>query len=130
MALRSIAVRTDEPLQVLDITDRVQEAVVEGITGPVTVFSQHTTAAITVNEAESRLLGDFEDALADLVPDTGWEHDRIDDNADGHVRAMLVGPSETVPFEEGELRIGTWQSILLVECDGPRKRTVTVAFED
>ena len=81
---------------------------------------------MTVNEAESRLLGDFETALGDFVPDDGWAHDQIDDNADAHVRAMLVGPSVTLPVAEGILKLGTWQSVLLVECDGPRTRKVQV----
>lgn len=119
-------VSTDRRLTVLDVTDRVQEAVPADATGTVTVFVEHTTAGVTVNEGESRLLGDFETALSDLVPDSGWEHDEIDDNADAHVRAMLVGPSTTVPVVNGELQLGTWQSVLFVECDGPRRRTVRV----
>lgn len=79
-----------------------------------------------MNEAERRLLGDFETALSELVADEGWAHDQLDGNADSHIRAMLVGPSETVPVDAGELQLGTWQSILLVECDGPRTRTVQV----
>jgi len=81
---------------------------------------------VVVNEAESRLLDDLATALDDLVADDGWQHDQIDDNADSHVRAMLVGESVTVPVVDGDLQLGRWQSILAVECDGPRSRTVTV----
>jgi secondary thiamine-phosphate synthase enzyme len=81
---------------------------------------------VTVNEGESRLRSDFERALDELIPDKGWHHDEIDDNADSHLRAMLVGPSVTVPVENGSLDLGTWQSVLFVECDGPRTRTVEV----
>jgi len=125
----TVDVSTDDRCQVLDVTDRVAEAVPDGATGTATVFVEHTTCAITVNEAERRLLGDFETALADLVPDEGWAHDKIDDNADSHVRAMLVGPSETVPVVEGTLQLGTWQSVLLVECDGPRTRSISVVAD-
>jgi len=124
--METVSVSTDDRLTVCDVTDRVRAAVAPDADGAVTVSVAHTTAAITVNEAEPRLLSDFESALSALVPDTGWEHDRIDDNADAHVRAALVGPSETVPVVDGELQLGTWQAILLVECDGPRERTVTV----
>lgn len=117
---------TDRRLQVLDITDEVSSAIPESASGTATVFVRHTTAAITVNEAESRLLGDFETALASLVSDSGWNHDDIDDNADAHVRAMVVGASETIPVRNGGLDLGTWQSVLFVECDGPRTRTVAV----
>ena len=119
-------VSTDERLAVVDVTDRVESAVPADATGTVSIFVEHTTAGIAVNEAESRLLTDFETALATMVPDEGWAHDEIDDNADSHVRALLIGPGETVPVDDGSLVLGTWQSVLLVECDGPRTRTVRV----
>lgn len=118
-------VETDDRLSVIDITDRVERALpVEN--GTATISSAHTTAGIAINEAEPRLLSDFADALESLVPDGGWRHDEIDNNADAHVRAMLVGASETVPVEDGSLALGSWQSVLFVECDGPRTRTVRV----
>ncbi|MGM0371163.1 MAG: secondary thiamine-phosphate synthase enzyme YjbQ [Halobacteriota archaeon] len=126
MSAQSLTVETTNRLEVIDVTDQVQAAVPEGATGTVTVFSNHTTTGITVNEGEERLLNDFESALDSLVPDGGWEHDQIDDNADSHIRAMLVGPSETIPVADGTLQLGTWQSVLLVECDGPRTRTIKV----
>jgi secondary thiamine-phosphate synthase enzyme len=126
VGMGTFTVTTEQPISVVDITDRVAGALPADADGTATVFVQHTTAGIAVNEAERRLLGDFETALAELVPDDGWTHDEIDDNADAHVRALLVGPSETVPVEDGTLALGTWQSILLVECDGPRTRTVRV----
>jgi secondary thiamine-phosphate synthase enzyme len=126
MSTATIQISTNDRLEVVDITDRVADAVPSDSSGTITVFVEHTTAAVTVNEAEPRLLGDFETALSDLVPDEGWAHDQIDDNADSHVRAMLVGPSATVPVENGDPQLGTWQSILLVECDGPRTRQVQI----
>lgn len=120
------AISTDDRLTVVDITDRIEELVPSDASGTVTVFVEHTTAGIAINEAESRLLGDFEEALGTMVPDGGWAHDEIDDNADAHVRSLLIGPGETVPVEDGALALGTWQSVLLVECDGPRTRTVRV----
>jgi secondary thiamine-phosphate synthase enzyme len=122
----SFTVETDERCSVVDVTDRVAEALPDDAAGTAAVFVEHTTAGIAVNEAEPRLLADFEDALADLVPDGGWAHDELDGNADSHVRALLVGASETVPVVDGDPALGTWQSVLLVECDGPRTRTVTV----
>ncbi|MFT4923287.1 MAG: secondary thiamine-phosphate synthase enzyme [Haloarculaceae archaeon] len=126
--MEQFSVSTDDRLTVVDITDRVEAAVPADATGTVTVFVQHTTAGLTVNEGESRLLSDFETALEDLVTDSGWRHDEIDDNADSHVRAMLVGPDVTIPVEDGTLALGTWQSVLFVECDGPRTRTVQVHY--
>lgn len=124
--MQEFEITTDSRLETVDITAAVEDAVPADATGTTTVYVQHTTAAVTVNEAESRLLSDFENALSALVADSGWEHDTLDGNADSHIRAMLVGPSETIPVEDGSLQLGTWQSVLLVECDGPRTRTVQV----
>lgn len=119
-------VETGEGITVTDVSDRVRDSVPDDADGTCTVVSQHTTAGIVVNEAEQRLLTDLRDALADLVPDEGWRHDDLDGNADAHVRAMLLGPDATLPVVEGELDLGTWQSVLFVDCDGPRSRTVRV----
>ena len=124
--MAEFTVSTDERLSVCDITDRVEQALPDDASGTATVFVEHTTAGIAVNEAEPRLLSDFEEALAEMVPDDGWAHDDIDDNADAHVRSLLIGPGKTLPVEDGSLALGTWQSVLLVECDGPRTRTVRV----
>jgi secondary thiamine-phosphate synthase enzyme len=117
---------TDSPLSVVDVTEEVRTNLPNDTDGTATVFVRHTTAAVTVNEAESRLLGDFETALLGLVDDDGWAHDDLDGNADAHLRALLIGPSVTVPVSQGDLDLGTWQSILLVECDGPRERAIDV----
>jgi secondary thiamine-phosphate synthase enzyme len=119
-------VRTERRLQVIDVTDRVEGALSPEATGTCTVFSRHTTCGVTVNEAEPRLRGDIEDFLSALVPDEGWAHDALDGNADSHLRAVLVGASVTLPVTDGRLDLGRWQSVLLVECDGPRTRTVEV----
>jgi len=124
--MASITVETEDRTECIDITDRVAAAIPDDADGVCTVFSQHTTMGVVVNEAESRLLDDLATALDRLVPDDGWQHDEIDDNADSHVRAMLVGESATVPVVDGDLQLGRWQSILAVECDGPRSRTLTV----
>ncbi len=124
--MQSITVDTDTQTECIDITDRVAATLSADADGVCTVFSQHTTMGVVVNEAESRLLDDLADAVADLVAAEGWQHDEIDDNADSHVRAMLVGESITVPVDAGEPQLGRWQSMLAVECDGPRRRTLTV----
>jgi secondary thiamine-phosphate synthase enzyme len=123
-----IEVRTTELLDVLDVTSRVEQAIPADLDrGVCTVFVRHTTAAVVVNEHERGLLTDVERTLERLVPrGEGYEHDRIDDNADAHLRAMLLGESVSVPVVDGELALGTWQSVLFVECDGPRTRRLEV----
>ena len=122
----TLTVETNSRTECIDITDRVAATLPDNADGVCTVFSQHTTMGVVVNEAESRLLDDLAAAIDDLIPDSGWQHDEIDDNADSHVRAMLVGESVTVPVADGTPQLGRWQSILAVECDGPRSRTLTL----
>lgn len=124
--MTSFQVETERRLQVLDVTDRVEGALPADADGTATVFSRHTTAGVRVNEAEPRLMEDVETFLASVVQDDGWGHDALDGNADSHLRALLVGASATVPVADGALELGAWQAVLLVECDGPRTRTVEV----
>ena len=122
--MSELTVETDTKTTVVDITDRIATHLPADAKGVCTVFVRHTTAGVIVNEAERRLLEDLADGLEALVSDEGWAHDALDGNADSHVRAMLVGESITVPVVDGKLQLGRWQSVLLVECDGPRTRTV------
>lgn len=132
-----IAIETRTEREIHDLTPRLREVVAaSGIRqGSVLVSSRHTTCAITINENEPRLLEDLKRALARLVPKgAGYLHDDIEarglpdepPNADAHLAAMLLGASQTVPVADGTLALGTWQSVLFVELDGPRRRTVSV----
>ena len=98
--------------------------------GIVNIFTKHSTSAIRVNENEKGLLLDFEKALKDIVKEKdNYKHDFIDNNAASHIRAFLLGASETIPIADGRLDLGTWQSIFFVELDGPRSnRTVELTF--
>ncbi len=123
----TFTVETDDRLTTVDVTDRIADLVPDDLAvGTVTAFVGHTTAGLLVQENESRLRGDLETFLGDLVPDEGHAHDQLDGNADSHLRAALVGPDVTIPVADGEPALGTWQSIFVLECDGPRTRTVTV----
>jgi secondary thiamine-phosphate synthase enzyme len=126
--MTELTVETEAKTTSVEITDRVAEAIPVDADGVCTVFSRHTTAGVIVNENERRLREDLTDALEELIPDEGWSHDALDGNADSHVRAMLLGESVTIPVQNGELGLGRWQSILVMECDGPRTRTVDVVL--
>ena len=121
-------VSTTDRLDVVDITEEVEDRVpTDTEDGICTVFVQHTTAGVVVNEAEQRLLGDIKSYLQELVHDAdGYAHDALDGNADSHLRTLLLDESVSVPVRDGSLALGTWQSVLLVDCDGPRTRSVTV----
>jgi secondary thiamine-phosphate synthase enzyme len=116
--------------QSIDITQRVVDVVERaGVEhGLCQIMVLHSTAAIVVNETADPNIGvDVITALDRACPDRGdWLHDRIDDNAAAHIRASLLGPSEIVPVQGGNLLLGTWQGIWLFEFDGPRTRRVAV----
>lgn len=116
----------------IDITAAVQRAVEEaGIEqGLVSVFVPGSTAAITTMEYEPGGVHDLRSALGRLVPAEGdYEHNRLnhDTNSHAHIRAAIVGPSETLPVRDGRLELGTWQQVVLIDFDDrPRQRSVTV----
>jgi len=124
-----IEIKTGKRVDVVDITSKVKEEVRNGgvSDGVAIIYSKHTTTAITINENESGLKEDILNMLEKIIPaGAGYRHDRKDNNADAHLRAILVGNSVTVPVSGGNLDLGTWQSILFIELDGPRSRRVGV----
>jgi secondary thiamine-phosphate synthase enzyme len=128
---RRLQIRSGAHDEVIDLTREVQRVVSESgiLDGICTVFTSHATAAITINEnADPNIGKDFLRALRQLVADhDNWLHDRVDDNAASHIKSALVGPSETIPIEDGRLALGTWQNVFFCEFDGPRaQRTIVV----
>ncbi|MBC7100051.1 MAG: YjbQ family protein [Methanobacteriales archaeon] len=124
-----INIKTSKRMELVNITQKVKDIVkASGISeGIVNVFTRHTTSAIFINENESRLLGDFEKVIEKLIPmGRSYGHNAIDNNADSHLRAMIIGGSQSIPLIGGSLDLGTWQSIFFVEFDGPRRRRVRV----
>jgi secondary thiamine-phosphate synthase enzyme len=123
-----IRVESTERVEVLDVTQEVSDSLPDDVKdGVCTVFVPHTTAGVVVNESEARLLSDVEQSLDCLIPrEEAYEHDEIDDNAAAHIRAIVLGESASIPIRDGELAHGTWQSVLFVECDGPRTRSIEV----
>jgi secondary thiamine-phosphate synthase enzyme len=122
---------TDGNGDVVDVTPAVAEMVAQTTgAGVASVFVPGATAAITTMENEPGNVFDLRQLLDQLVPrEAGWEHNRLnhDSNAHAHIRAAIVGPSETIPFEAGRLMLGAWQQIVLVDFDDrPRERTVLV----
>ena len=122
-------IRTRKTQEMVDITGRVEEFLREAKVsdGLCLVFVPHATAAVVINEnADPNVCQDILDALGRLIPEGSWRHDRVDNNAAAHIKATMLGPSETIAVRGGRLRLGTWQSVMLVEFDGPRERTVIV----
>ena len=136
-ARHEIAIETDERVEWHVITADVQQAIdaTGAGTGLALVRTAHTSAAVTTNEAEARLLGDMRRWLLDLVPpEETYEHDEIhhasgsQPNAFAHIIAMLVRRPVLVPLWDATLDLGTYEDILFLELDGPRRRHVQVTL--
>lgn len=116
-----------------DITQAVQKIVNDSSvqTGMVNVYAQGATSAIMIQENwDDSVQTDVINLLNKLIPSGVWEHDKQDGNGDSHLKAGIVGPSETIPIIKGKLGLSTWQNIFFCEFDGlreQRKIVVTVS---
>ena len=126
-----LKVHTTKKFEVIDITRQVAEIVktADVNKGLCCVFIPHATAAVVINENDDmQISADLLDTLDKLIPDGIWRHDKIDSNGAAHLKAAILGPSETIPIENRRLALGTWQAVMLVELDGPRDRQVMVTI--
>jgi secondary thiamine-phosphate synthase enzyme len=125
-----LTLATQQREELIDITDRVRAAVAaSGMRdGIVALYAQGATAALMIQENwDASVPKDVVTLLRQLIPKGVWLHDRQDDNGDAHLKAGLVGPSQTIPLMDGALGLSRWQNIFLCEFDGPRaERTVVV----
>jgi secondary thiamine-phosphate synthase enzyme len=122
-----IEVSSQRRRQLVDVTTFVQEAVAaSGVAeGVCHVAVPHTTAAVLLNENADPAVGeDILSALAKILPAVAWRHS--EGNSDAHFLSTMVGHSVMVPINEGELALGRWQAVYLLELDGPRKREIWV----
>jgi len=125
---KEFEVSTENKYQLVDITDRVEEIVEKSKVenGLALIFVPHSTAGVLLTENESGLKQDFLKVFEKIVAGIDFLHNRIDDNADSHILAGIIGQGRTLAVENGRLIRGTWQQIFLVELDGPRTRRVKV----
>lgn len=126
---REFLIQSRQKYEMIDVTQRVASIVAEADVGEgmCSVFVPHATAAVIINENDDpQVCDDVLDALSKLIPEGVWRHDRVDGNAAAHIKASILGPSETIPVASGKLVLGTWQAIMVVDLDGPRQRRVVV----
>lgn len=117
--------------EIIDVTENIQSELKKTkiSTGIVTVFLPGATGAITTMEYEPGLINDTKDLFKKIVPESNkYSHDRThtnNGNATSHLRASLVGPSITIPFEDSTLNLGTWQQVVFIDFDNrPRDREI------
>lgn len=127
--LHKFHLRTKERSQMIDITEQVHSILRQAgaLEGLVIVYCPHTTAGITINEgADPDVARDILQHLNELFP---WDHPQYrhgEGNSAAHLKASMIGTSQSIPFVEGNMVLGTWQSIFFCEFDGPRQRTFFV----
>jgi len=127
-----IHLSTNKHNGLFDITEQVKQIVAKSKVqnGIVNVYAQGATAAIMIQENwDESVQNDVITLLKKLIPAGIWEHDKQDNNGDSHLKAGLIGPSETIPIINGKLGLSTWQNIFFCEFDGPRtKRQILITI--
>jgi secondary thiamine-phosphate synthase enzyme len=135
---QTLTITTDSGISIHNLTSRLQDVVTASKVsdGYALIFARHTTTAIAINEDEARLLIDLKQHLCTLAPPAKrYFHNDLhlrevpeDEpiNAHAHLMAMMLSTSEMIPIMDGKLLLGTWQSVLFLDLDGPRQRSVYV----
>ncbi len=124
--IKQFTIKTSKRNEFIDITAQAQTLVGDVSEGVVTVFAPHTTTGITINEnADPDVPRDILKKLGELIPQRD-NYSHMEGNSDAHIKASLFGSSVRVIVKDGQLLLGTWQSIFFCEFDGPRTRTFYV----
>ena len=125
-------VETNSHEEAINITEKIQEIVSRSgeKNGLCNIYVPHATAGLIINEdADPNVMIDLFNALRKSIPDhAGWLHDRIDNNAAAHIKSSITSCSVDIPIIDGKLGLGTWQGVMLLEFDGPRRRRVIVTI--
>ncbi len=127
--MKRIEIRTGARVEFRDITRQVQETVSgSGVkSGVCYVFVPHTTAGVLINEhADPSVVEDIAAQLESIVPQHGRYRHTAENNAPAHIKASLIGTSQVLLVEDGEMILGTWQGVFFCEFDGPRSRSVLI----
>ncbi len=114
---------TKKKQELIDITSQINSIIKRSKikSGICNIFAAHATAAIIINENyDPNICLDLIDSLNKIIPSGIWRHDKIDGNADAHIKSAMLGPSETIPIKNSKLELGRWQSVMFAELDGPR----------
>jgi secondary thiamine-phosphate synthase enzyme len=123
-----LQINTTALKQIIDLTDQVQSVVRQAklSEGLCSLFVSHTTAGVTTGEIGEGTEQDFLQIVEEIIPRIRFRHAHDPSHAWSHMAASILGPSLTIPVSAGQLILGTWQSVMLVELDGPRERIVYV----
>ena len=127
--MHKIEISSRQKQEIIDITDEVNQIAGKGAVdnGVCYIYVPHATCALTINENyDPNVCLDIIEALNKLIPQEIWKHDEVDNNGAAHIKSAIIGPSEFIPIENNELKLGQWQDIMLCDFDGPKKRTIYI----
>jgi secondary thiamine-phosphate synthase enzyme len=127
--MQTTIIHTRKKDEIVDITETVEEALrqMNASDGICVVFAAHTTCALTTADLDPGTDQDLLDALRRLLPKMSYRHPHDPLHTPDHILSSILGPSLMIPYMHGQLQLGTWQRIILVELDGPRQRTVHIS---
>jgi secondary thiamine-phosphate synthase enzyme len=125
-----LSIKTSGKKQVLDITDLINQELQkqnfkEGI---VNLFVTHTTCALTTADLDPGTDQDYLDAFEEIIPKLNYRHPHDPSHVPSHILSSLIGTSLTLPVENGQLILGTWQRVVLIEFEGPRSRELIISL--
>ncbi len=125
-----IIVTTRSKKEIIDITDTIEgELSKQKIKNGVCIlFVKHTTACITTADLDPGTDLDMLDAFEAIMPKLNYRHPHNPSHVPDHILSSIIGPSVTIPVKNGQLDLGTWQRVVLIELDGPRERSIAVTF--
>ena len=127
--MKTITVTTKKKDEIVDITETIETHLQEINTenGICFIFIAHTTCALTTADLDPGTDRDLLDALRHLLPKLSYRHPHDPTHTPDHILSSIIGPSLAIPFTNRQLLLGTWQRVILVELDGPRRRTVHIS---
>jgi secondary thiamine-phosphate synthase enzyme len=129
--MQRMRVKTRKKREIVDITDRLQDVITkayEGQSGFCHLSVLHTTAALTTADLDPGTDLDMLDAFDAIIPKLRYRHPHDPEHVPDHILSALIGTSVSVPVDQSQLVLGTWQRVVLVELDGPRDREVVVSL--
>ena len=124
-----LTISTHSKDEIIAITDEIEEILEqqEAENGICVIFVKHTTCAVTTADLDPGTDLDILDFLRAIEPKITYRHPHDPSHAPDHILSSIIGPSVTIPFQNKKLDLGTWQEVILVELDGPRKRNLTIS---
>ncbi len=125
-----LIIKTTNSKQIVDITEHLNKFISHQnvASGICIVFTTHTTCCLTLGEIGEGTDADFLEVAQKIIPRIQFRHAHDPSHTPSHMISSLIGPSLSLPFENSKLILGTWQSVLLVELDGPRERKIVITI--